>query len=111
MAVCAAGGEKEVGILASAIRLARKKDGKDIEVKEITLERQCDPEYIEQIEGFVTTIRPCFRSPVAWASSTSPNDTRMFRRSRGWTRTSWEDPKSRESGPRSARVAGIVSSI
>ena len=54
VAVCAAGGEKEVGILASAIRLARKKDGKDIEVKECTLERQCDPEYIEQIEGFVS---------------------------------------------------------
>ena len=53
VAVCAAGGEKEVGILASAIRLARKKDGRDIEVKEVTLERQCDPEYIEQIEGFV----------------------------------------------------------
>jgi ferredoxin len=51
VAVCAAGGEKEVGILASAIRLARKKDGRDIEVKEITLERQCDPEYIDQIEG------------------------------------------------------------
>jgi ferredoxin len=53
VAVCAAGGEKEVGILASAIRLGRKKDGKDIEIKEVTLERQCDPEYIEQIEGFV----------------------------------------------------------
>ncbi len=53
VAVCAAGGEKEVGILASAIRLARKKDGRDIEVKEVTLERQCDPEYIEQVEGFV----------------------------------------------------------
>ena len=53
VAVCAAGGEKEVGILASAIRLARKKDGKDIEIKEVTLERQCDPEYIDQIEGYV----------------------------------------------------------
>jgi ferredoxin len=51
VAVCNAGGEKEVGILASAIRLARKKDGKDIEVKEITLERQCDPEYIDQLQS------------------------------------------------------------
>jgi len=57
VAVCAAGGEKEVGILASAIRLARKKDGKGVEVKEITLERQCDPEYIEQIEGFVREVQ------------------------------------------------------
>lgn len=54
VAVCAAGGEKEVGILASAIRLGRKKDGKEIEIREVTLERQCDPEYIEQIEGFVS---------------------------------------------------------
>jgi len=53
VAVCAAGGEKEVGILASAIRLARKKNGKEIEVREVTLERQCDPEYIDQIEGYV----------------------------------------------------------
>jgi len=53
VAVCAAGGEKEVGILASAIRLARKKNGKEIELREVTLERQCDPEYIDQIEGYV----------------------------------------------------------
>ena len=52
VAVCAAGGEKEVGILASVIRLARKKDGKEIEIRELTLERQCDPEYIDQIQGF-----------------------------------------------------------
>ncbi len=53
VAVCAAGGEKEVGILASALRLARKKDGREIEITEITLERQCDPEYIEQLEDLV----------------------------------------------------------
>jgi ferredoxin len=51
VAVCAAGGEKEVGILASALRLARRKDGREIEIREITLERQCDPEYIEQLQG------------------------------------------------------------
>ena len=52
VAVCAAGGEKEVGILASEIRLARKRDGRSVEIREITLERQCDPEYVEQIRGF-----------------------------------------------------------
>jgi ferredoxin len=52
VAVCAAGGEKEVGILASAIRLGRKKDGRPIEIRELTLERQCDPEYIDEIQGF-----------------------------------------------------------
>ena len=45
--VCCAGGEKEVAILASELRIARKAAGSDLEVKEYTCERQCDPEYIE----------------------------------------------------------------
>jgi len=51
--VCSAGGEKEVGILASALVMARRNEGKPIEIKEVALERQCDPEYLEQIRGFV----------------------------------------------------------
>ncbi len=51
--VCAVGGEKEVGILASELRLSRKKDGKEIEIKEVVLERQCDHEYIEQLRPLV----------------------------------------------------------
>ena len=51
--VCNAGGRKEVGILASIIRLARKKDGNPIEITEHTLERQCDPEYIDLLDGMV----------------------------------------------------------
>jgi len=47
--VCNAGGRKEVGILASIIRLAREKDQNPIDITEETLERQCDPEYIEQL--------------------------------------------------------------
>ena len=45
--VCSTGGEKEVGILASALRLARRAQGRPLEVKEMTLERQCDTEYLE----------------------------------------------------------------
>ncbi|MEE8382158.1 MAG: methylenetetrahydrofolate reductase C-terminal domain-containing protein, partial [Thermodesulfobacteriota bacterium] len=51
--VCSAGGEKEVEILSSALSLARKNEGKEIEIKEVTLERQCDPEYLEQVRSFV----------------------------------------------------------
>ncbi|MCX7823410.1 MAG: methylenetetrahydrofolate reductase C-terminal domain-containing protein [Syntrophobacterales bacterium] len=51
--VCCAGGTKEVGILASTLRIARKKEGKPIEIVERTLERQCDPEYIEQVADVV----------------------------------------------------------
>ena len=47
--VCSAGGRKEVGILSSALQMAFMKEGKALEVKEITLERQCDPEYIEEL--------------------------------------------------------------
>ncbi|NLT68972.1 MAG: hypothetical protein GXX84_20490 [Acidobacteria bacterium] len=51
--VCAAGGEREVGVLASELKLSRAKDGGEIEVKEHTLERQCDYEYVDQIKPFV----------------------------------------------------------
>ncbi len=52
--VCCAGGTKEVGVLASTLRIARKKEGKELEVVERTLERQCDPEYIEQVADVVS---------------------------------------------------------
>ncbi len=47
--VCSAGWRKEVGILSSALQMAFMKEGKTLEVKEITLERQCDPEYVEEL--------------------------------------------------------------
>jgi len=47
--VCAAGGRKEVGILSSGLQMALMKEGKTLEVKEVTLERQCDPEYVEEL--------------------------------------------------------------
>jgi len=47
--VCNVGGAKEVGILAATLKIARKKAGDPIEIAEKTLERQCDPEYVEQI--------------------------------------------------------------
>ena len=51
--VCCAGGEKEVAILASELRIARKAAGNELEVKEYTCERQCDPEYIEPLDDLV----------------------------------------------------------
>jgi ferredoxin len=51
--VCNVGGAKEVGILASALRIAGKKEGMSLQVDEKTLERQCDPEYIEQVKNVV----------------------------------------------------------
>ncbi len=48
--VCSAGGEREVEILASLIRLGLQKEGKKVEVIEGTLVRQCDKEYIDAID-------------------------------------------------------------
>lgn len=54
--VCLAGGEKEVGILASQIRLARNKDGNPIDVFEQTVERQCDAEYLAKFKDNVSKV-------------------------------------------------------
>ncbi len=51
--VCNVGGSKEVGILASTLRIAGKRDGKDLQVDEHTLERQCDPEYVDELKDKV----------------------------------------------------------
>jgi ferredoxin len=47
--VCFAGGEKEVGILASSLRMATRLDGKEVEILEATVQRQCEYEYNEAI--------------------------------------------------------------
>ncbi len=49
VADCMAGGEREVGILASALRIAFKKRRSDVEIIETTVERQCEREFIEGI--------------------------------------------------------------
>lgn len=53
VAVCLAGGEKEVGLLASQLKLAAGLKGRRIEVGEITVERQCDLEFLEPLCDFV----------------------------------------------------------
>ncbi len=47
--VCNSGGEKEVSILAAALQLARQERGEPFEPQEITVERQCDAEYLDPI--------------------------------------------------------------
>jgi len=46
--VCLAGGEREVCIIASALRMASRLTGVPLEVEEMTIERQCDNVFIEQ---------------------------------------------------------------
>jgi len=49
VSVCMAGGEKEVELLGSQLRLARQLDGGGGHIEEATIQRQCDREYIEPI--------------------------------------------------------------
>jgi ferredoxin len=46
--VCLAGGEREVSIISSALRIAARKKGLPFKVDELTIERQCDNIFIEQ---------------------------------------------------------------
>ncbi|MFH1156118.1 MAG: methylenetetrahydrofolate reductase C-terminal domain-containing protein [Pseudomonadota bacterium] len=45
--VCLAGGEREVSILSSALRIAARVRDIDFEIEELTIERQCDNVFIE----------------------------------------------------------------
>lgn len=51
--VCEAGGKKEVAVLASALRMYFMNEGKDVKIDEVTLERQCDHEYLEEIRKII----------------------------------------------------------
>ncbi|GAG34016.1 unnamed protein product, partial [marine sediment metagenome] len=50
VAVCMAGGEREVGVLASMLKMSFKMDGKEVEIGEVTVERQCDKEFMQPLE-------------------------------------------------------------
>jgi ferredoxin len=48
--VCFAGGEKEVGILASSLRMATKIDGNSKQIDEAMVQRQCEWEYLDTLK-------------------------------------------------------------
>lgn len=51
---CFAGGEDEVAALASALRLAFRTEGRDIALEELTIERQCEDEFIQEAAAAVS---------------------------------------------------------
>ena len=53
VAVCLAGGEKEVSVLNAELDMARTLDDNPIELGAITIERQCDREYLEELDPMV----------------------------------------------------------
>ncbi len=56
VAECAAGGEKEVETLAPLLSLAMKEQGKSIEIRTMTLEKQCEWEFIEEMAEAVEEV-------------------------------------------------------
>lgn len=54
--VCLSGGEKETEILASALRIMRRLEGKPLETVTFTATRQCDPEYVDALDGLVKDV-------------------------------------------------------
>jgi ferredoxin len=53
VAVCLAGGEKEVAVLASQLRMALALENQDSAIDELTIERQCDEEFIQEVKDKV----------------------------------------------------------
>jgi ferredoxin len=49
--VCFAGGTKEVGILSSSLRMSTQLDGSGKQVDEVTVQRQCEWEYIDPLKA------------------------------------------------------------
>lgn len=54
--ICFSGGAKAVELLASQIKMARKKQGRDIEIIESTPERQCEYEFIDELKGEIESV-------------------------------------------------------
>ena len=48
--VCFAGGAREAAITATSLRMASKLDGAPKNVSDVTVQRQCEWEYLDQIE-------------------------------------------------------------
>lgn len=70
VAVCNAGGPKEVAVLAALLRIARRKAGNDIVVDEKCLDRQCEPQLIE---GLAESIRENdYDAVISMACSVGP---------------------------------------
>jgi ferredoxin len=53
VAECASGGEKETAMLASALRMAAKMNGENVEISEKTIDRQCVKEFVIQLDDVI----------------------------------------------------------
>jgi ferredoxin len=56
VAECAVGGEKEVEALAPLLRMAMEKQGQSVQIRTKTLERQCEWEFVEELETIIPEV-------------------------------------------------------
>jgi ferredoxin len=56
VAICMAGGDKEVGVLAASLRMVDKMSGNNRVFKEHTVERQCEWEFLDEIAANVKQV-------------------------------------------------------
>ena len=103
--VCEAGGKKEVAILASTLRMYFMNQGKDVKMDEVTLERQCDHEYLEEIRNVIDQYDAILSLPAAWGSSSWPRNISRPLSCRASTPASWGSRRSGASGRSGARGA------
>ncbi|MBF8266630.1 MAG: Methylene-tetrahydrofolate reductase subunit MetV [Dehalococcoidia bacterium] len=54
--VCFAGGEKEVGVMASTLRMAGAVSGQEKEFLEATVKRQCEWEFLDQVAEQIASV-------------------------------------------------------
>lgn len=54
VAVCHAGGDKEAEILAYLLRITAKQKKQDMEIRHISIERQCENDYLSKIQKELT---------------------------------------------------------
>lgn len=53
VAECAAGGEKETAVMASALRMAARMNDQDVQIEAKTVDRQCVMEFVIQLHGII----------------------------------------------------------
>lgn len=56
VAICFAGGEKEVGVLASALRMRAKMSDRMQEIAEQSVQRQCEWEFVDELKDKVSEV-------------------------------------------------------
>ncbi len=107
--VCLSGGEREVSIISSALRIASRVQGLSFHIDELTIERQCDNIFIEQPRKPSRKPTPCCRRHAVPGSRRLPSVFPRNRFTPDSTRLFWASWRSAACGRKSAPPAAPAS--